>query len=231
MHNKHIQKIYRDRRTGDGEGFLCFDFLFLSRKLLTEWCSVRRECLHARLEVSTAVTEEFCLLEYKNPVRTSQETLYVATTELSQLMLCKIWDFHGGDYEECLLGYKNPVPTSQKTYYISATEPSRLIICQIWGFHGGDYEECRLLECGVVWFLWEANFRGNVSPPSSGWKESESCVQLLVNANVVARSLILPTLMLEAIRSSNTPVLITATQCYIPEDGIPHSHRRENLKS
>jgi hypothetical protein len=25
----------------------------------------------------------------------------------SQLMLCKIWDFHGGDYEECrLLGYK-----------------------------------------------------------------------------------------------------------------------------
>jgi hypothetical protein len=32
-------------------------------------------------------------------------------------MLCKIWGFHGDDYEECrLLGYKNPVRTSQETY-------------------------------------------------------------------------------------------------------------------
>jgi hypothetical protein len=31
-------------------------------------------------------------------------------------MLCKIFGFHGGDYEECrLLGYKNPVRTSQET--------------------------------------------------------------------------------------------------------------------
>jgi hypothetical protein len=37
-------------------------------------------------------------------------------------MLCKIWGFHGGDYEEwCLLGYKNPVHTSQETHYVSAT--------------------------------------------------------------------------------------------------------------
>jgi hypothetical protein len=29
---------------------------------------------------------------------------------------CKIWGFHGGDYEECrLLGYKTPVRTSQET--------------------------------------------------------------------------------------------------------------------
>jgi hypothetical protein len=59
---------------------------------------------------------------------------------------CKIWGFHGGDYEKCrLLGYKNPVRTSQETHYVSATEPSRLMLCKIWGFHGGDYEECRLL--------------------------------------------------------------------------------------
>jgi hypothetical protein len=43
--------------------------------------------------------EEFRLLGYKNPVRTSQETHYVSTTELSRLMLHKIWDFHGGNYE------------------------------------------------------------------------------------------------------------------------------------
>jgi hypothetical protein len=34
--------------------------------------------------------EECRLLGYKNPFRTSQETHYVPTTELSQLLLCKI---------------------------------------------------------------------------------------------------------------------------------------------
>jgi hypothetical protein len=59
---------------------------------------------------------------------------------------CKIWGFHGGDYEEChFLGYKTPVRTSRETHYVSTTEPSRLMLCKIWGFHGSDYEECRLL--------------------------------------------------------------------------------------
>jgi hypothetical protein len=44
--------------------------------------------------------EEWRLLGYKTPVRTSQETHYVSTTEFSPLMLCKIWGFHGSDYEE-----------------------------------------------------------------------------------------------------------------------------------
>jgi hypothetical protein len=49
--------------------------------------------------------EEWCLLGYNNPFRTSQETHYVSTTESSQLKQCKIWCFHGCDYEEwCLLG-------------------------------------------------------------------------------------------------------------------------------
>jgi hypothetical protein len=60
--------------------------------------------------------------------------------------LCKIWGFHGGDYEEWrLLGYKNPVRTSQETHYVSTTESSQLMLCKIWGFHGVDCEECRLL--------------------------------------------------------------------------------------
>jgi hypothetical protein len=54
-------------------------------------------------------------------------------------MQCKIWGFHGSDYEEPrLLGYKNPVRTSQETQYVSATEFSQLMLYKIWGFHGGD---------------------------------------------------------------------------------------------
>jgi hypothetical protein len=76
--------------------------------------------------------EEFRLLGYKTPVRTSQETHYVSTIQSSQLMLCKIWGFHGSDYEEWrVLGYKNPVRTSQETHYVSATQSSQLMLCKI----------------------------------------------------------------------------------------------------
>jgi hypothetical protein len=78
----------------------------------------------------------------------SNELFSISSTfcKKCNFLVCKIWGFHGGDYEECrLLGYKTPVRTSQETHYVSATKTSRLMLCKIWGIHSGDYEECRLL--------------------------------------------------------------------------------------
>jgi hypothetical protein len=57
------------------------------------------------------------------------------------------------------------------------------------------------------------------------------CVfRLLATANAPS-SPIPVTLIMETTRSTETSDLTTATRSHIPEDGILHRHRRENLKS
>jgi hypothetical protein len=60
---------------------------------------------------------------------------------------------------------------------------------------------------------------------------SRVLLRLLITANVVPSSPILATLMVEEIHSSETSVLTRATRRHIQEDGLLHSHRRENLNS
>jgi hypothetical protein len=156
----------------------------------------------------------------------SQTSLCLHYKNIQQQNICKIWGFHEGASEECrLLGYTNPVCTSHKTHYVSATEPSRLRLCKIGGFNGGDYEECRLMECDDMWRF--KNRRLEEMYRFQGEKNQRamllylrSVLQLLVTSNTVPSSLILWSLVIESIPSSETSVLTRATWRHIPGDAI-----------
>jgi hypothetical protein len=68
------------------------------------------------------------------------------------------------------------------------------------------YEECRLLGCYAVWFLQEPTLC--------------SVFRLLITVNAVPSAPILVTLMIEAIRSSETSVPTRSTWRNIPEDAF-----------
>jgi hypothetical protein len=66
---------------------------------------------------------------------------------------------------------------------------------------------------------------------TSAVTDNRSMLRLIVTANVDPSSPILVTLMMEAIFSFETSVPTRAARHDIPEDGIIHCHRREDLKS
>jgi hypothetical protein len=81
------------------------------------------------------------------------------------------------------------------------------------------YEECRLLRFRAVWVLLEPTCQQRPVNQSSSYY------------NVVPSYQILSTLKTEETYSSETSVIARATKLHIPEDGILHSHRHENIKS
>jgi hypothetical protein len=97
------------------------------------------------------------------------------------------------------------------------------MLCKISGFHGSYYKVCHLLGYYAVWLLLRIGELGTTSAVTSN--------RFLVTANVVSSSMILLTLMMEALSSSETSVPIRAKRSNIPEDYNLHSHRRVNLKS
>jgi hypothetical protein len=136
---------------------------------------------------------------------------YMSATELSLLMLCKIWDFHGGYYEECrLLGYKNPVQSLEETHYISTTE---LADSYRPDDGGHTLAEMSVLTTStrhhIPFFKASLHLKGNVqynqTPPlveDEALKNAlRSVLQLPFTANAVPSSPMLVTLMMETIRS------------------------------
>jgi hypothetical protein len=99
------------------------------------------------------------------------------------------------------------------------TRPSLLKLCKIWGSHGGDYVECRVglvrtedyvEHIAAIIRVERISELGTKLSATIKWstlRRYTSCVlQLLVADNFVPNSLILSTLIMKSIRSSETSV-------------------------
>jgi hypothetical protein len=155
-------------------------------------------------------------------VRTSQQTHYVSATQ-SNLLRRSVGlsiphrkHYFATEPNRLIHSIGLYVPQRQHVIRdVSATEPSRLMLCKIWVFSR--------------WWLWRM--------PSSGMWSRVALVRTDVLEERIASIIRLTricelgtlvvtyffTLMMEAIRSSQTSVLTRATRRNIPEDGILQS--------
>jgi hypothetical protein len=102
----------------------------------------------------------------------------------------------------------------------------------IWSFHGCAYEEYRILGCDTARLLKNPRSGGASHLHHQSEKNQQAhregiflrnMLQVLVTANFIPISLILFTLMMEAICSSGKWVLTGATWRHVPDDGILYS--------
>jgi hypothetical protein len=101
---------------------------------------------------------------------------------------------------------------------------------QLWCHSVHQHENQKLQENAV---FWDVTPCGSCNNRRLGEQRTTLVVtsNRSITTNVVPSTSILVTLMIEAIRSSETSVVTRATRRHIPEDGIIHSHRPEDLKS
>jgi hypothetical protein len=141
------------------------------------------------------------------------------------------------------VGFKPTIPAFERAKTIYSLDYAATLIGP-WGLYETKIETINFIEIFDSLKLTKTcfvnpTFRRNVSPTYSGYKKSKSdepgwvgsCRDYSYLLTLVHHSWISYTLKMEAICSSETSANKIPTRRHIPEDGILHSHRRENLKS